>query len=229
MDKTPKAIETEYNGYRFRSKLEARWAVLFDALNIEYEYEPEGFELSDGTRYLPDFYFPRFEMYAEVKPPREGALEELIKPLKCVEEQVFKRIVFLSNIPYDERENGHVWWYPFAYYNNLSRGVSYARVGIDAFIDEDETQGYFLDYVYMCHWKSPCYWAGSFFSKEIKERIKNFPDLLIAINDLDMPYPEEIDGSRFTWCGSHEDENDELMLAYKKARSARFGQKRKVA
>jgi hypothetical protein len=26
-----KAIETQYNGYRFRSRLEARWAVFFDA------------------------------------------------------------------------------------------------------------------------------------------------------------------------------------------------------
>ena len=53
-----KAIETEYNGYRFRSRLEARWAVFFDAAKIKYEYEPEGFELADGTRYLPDFYLP---------------------------------------------------------------------------------------------------------------------------------------------------------------------------
>lgn len=50
-----KAIETRYKGYRFRSRLEARWAVFFDALGIKWEYEPEGFELPDGTRYLPDF------------------------------------------------------------------------------------------------------------------------------------------------------------------------------
>lgn len=61
-----KAIETEYNGYRFRSRLEARWAVFFDAAGIEYEYEPEGFELSCG-RYLPDFYLPWFKCYVEVK------------------------------------------------------------------------------------------------------------------------------------------------------------------
>ena len=36
-----KPIETVYNGYRFRSRLEARWAVFFDAAGIEYEYEPE--------------------------------------------------------------------------------------------------------------------------------------------------------------------------------------------
>lgn len=50
-----KAIETRYKGYRFRSRLEARWAVFFDALKIGWEYEPEGYELKDGTRYLPDF------------------------------------------------------------------------------------------------------------------------------------------------------------------------------
>lgn len=50
-----KPIETYYNGYKFRSRLEARWAVLFDALGIEYEYESEGFEFPNGKRYLPDF------------------------------------------------------------------------------------------------------------------------------------------------------------------------------
>lgn len=50
-----KAIQTEYNGYRFRSRLEARWAVFFDALGVKYEYEPEGFDLGDGLYYLPDF------------------------------------------------------------------------------------------------------------------------------------------------------------------------------
>lgn len=50
-----KPIETIYNGYRFRSRLEARWAIFFDALGIEYEYEPEGFVLTSGKCYLPDF------------------------------------------------------------------------------------------------------------------------------------------------------------------------------
>lgn len=49
-----KAIETRYKGYRFRSRLEARWAVFFDALNISWEYEPEGYKLPSGY-YLPDF------------------------------------------------------------------------------------------------------------------------------------------------------------------------------
>ena len=36
-------IETKYKGCRFRSRLEARWAVFFDALGIKWWYEPEGF------------------------------------------------------------------------------------------------------------------------------------------------------------------------------------------
>ena len=62
-----KAIETEYQGYRFRSRLEARWAVFFDLMHIRYEYEPEGIMLSDGTAYLPDFFLPDFNCYFEVK------------------------------------------------------------------------------------------------------------------------------------------------------------------
>ena len=33
------AIETYYNGYKFRSRLEARWAVFFDALIVEKAYD----------------------------------------------------------------------------------------------------------------------------------------------------------------------------------------------
>lgn len=50
-----KAIDTKYNGYKFRSRLEARWAVFFDQLHVPYLYEPEGFDL-DGVWYLPDFF-----------------------------------------------------------------------------------------------------------------------------------------------------------------------------
>lgn len=62
-----KAIETRYKGYRFRSRLEARWAVFFDALNLEWEYEKEGYDLGDGTYYLPDFWLPELEIWYEVK------------------------------------------------------------------------------------------------------------------------------------------------------------------
>ena len=63
----PAPIPTRYNGYLFRSRLEARWAVFFDALKIEYQYEPEGFQLAAGW-YLPDFFLPQVKLYAEAKP-----------------------------------------------------------------------------------------------------------------------------------------------------------------
>lgn len=50
-----KAIQTEYKGYRFRSRLEARWAVFFDTLGVKWEYEPEGYDLGNGVYYLPDY------------------------------------------------------------------------------------------------------------------------------------------------------------------------------
>lgn len=68
-----KPIETVYNGYRFRSRLEARWAVFFDSLGIEYEYESEGYCNVDGVNYLPDFYLPEFRCLFEVK--RGGLFE----------------------------------------------------------------------------------------------------------------------------------------------------------
>jgi hypothetical protein len=61
-----RAIETEYNGYRFRSRLEARWAIFFRAINLDYEYELEGFQMDD-IRYLPDFYIPSIDRWLEIK------------------------------------------------------------------------------------------------------------------------------------------------------------------
>lgn len=62
-----KPIETYYNGHRFRSRAEARWAVFFDNAGIEWMYEAEGYKLSDGTMYLPDFYLPDPDCFFEVK------------------------------------------------------------------------------------------------------------------------------------------------------------------
>ena len=65
------AIQTTYKGYRFRSRLEARWAVFFDALEIKWQYEPQGYEkemyYDKKIMYLPDFYLPDSKLYIEVK------------------------------------------------------------------------------------------------------------------------------------------------------------------
>jgi hypothetical protein len=60
-------IPTKYNGVNFRSRLEARWAVFFDTLGIQYFYEYEGFQLPSGW-YLPDFWLPEFKKWIEIKP-----------------------------------------------------------------------------------------------------------------------------------------------------------------
>ena len=61
-----KPIETVYKGYRFRSRLEAKWAVFFDSLGIRWIYEPEGLYIN-GIYYLPDFYLPESKQFFEVK------------------------------------------------------------------------------------------------------------------------------------------------------------------
>ena len=62
------ALETRYAGCRFRSRLEARWAVFFDELAIEWHYEPRGYRIpSTGQCYLPDFWLPGLGAFYEVK------------------------------------------------------------------------------------------------------------------------------------------------------------------
>lgn len=67
------AIETWYAGCKFRSRLEARWAVFFDTLGVKWEYEPQGYEVpywnrdDPRRRYLPDFWLPNDQMWTEVK------------------------------------------------------------------------------------------------------------------------------------------------------------------
>lgn len=90
---TIKAIETVYNGYRFRSRLEARWAVFFDTLGVEYEYEPEGFDLGEHGWYLPDFIFPKWNVYVEIKPYSVLKSKEVCKPAVLSENQKMLAVV----------------------------------------------------------------------------------------------------------------------------------------
>lgn len=62
-------IQTEYAGVRFRSRLEAGWAVTFDHYGIRWEYEQELVDLPSSGRYLPDFRLPDLATVMEVKGP----------------------------------------------------------------------------------------------------------------------------------------------------------------
>lgn len=86
-----RAIPTIYRNCRFRSRLEARYAVILDQLGIQWKYEDEGCEIKVGPgvwiRYLPDFTlkFPEEKragrtpstLYLEVK--GQMSLDDAIK------------------------------------------------------------------------------------------------------------------------------------------------------
>lgn len=93
---TIKAIETNYDGYKFRSRLEARWGVFFKNLGIEYLYENEGYELPSGW-YLPDFYLPELDLFVEVK-----GQEPIERERNLISELVTltnKRATFVHQVP----------------------------------------------------------------------------------------------------------------------------------
>lgn len=61
------SLPTVFDGTRFRSRLEARWAVFFRVLNIPARYELQPYRLPSGV-YLPDFWLPSLSLHVEVKP-----------------------------------------------------------------------------------------------------------------------------------------------------------------
>lgn len=95
-----RALETEYNGCRFRSRLEARWAVVFDRLGIRYEYEREGYDLG-GDYYLPDFWLP----CPKVTLPEAGYWVE-IKPVEPTEREVSLMLRLVAATGH----NGYIVW-----------------------------------------------------------------------------------------------------------------------
>ena len=151
-----KAIETEYNGYRFRSRLEARWAVFFDAAKIRYEYEPEGYE-SDGCRYLPDFYLPDFDIYAEVKADRPNVAEDIRKCMNMIKwGGEIKVIVFLGDIPSQDVVNGGYPHFPTLFYRS-DRGVESGWAFFeDTYDDNDKYDGTIISFPSgLCNYPHP--------------------------------------------------------------------------
>jgi len=56
-----------YNGIEFRSKLESKTAQALDNIGIPYVYEPDGYKLSNGLWYRPDFWLPNVQQFIECK------------------------------------------------------------------------------------------------------------------------------------------------------------------
>jgi hypothetical protein len=91
-----KAIETEYKGYKFRSRLEARWAIFFDTAGIPWEYEKEGYELSTGERYLPDFYLPKNDIFVEVKGVKPN--KKYLSMLETFSKEIKKSVLLVIGV-----------------------------------------------------------------------------------------------------------------------------------
>jgi hypothetical protein len=93
-----------YKGIVFQSKLEARWAVVFDALNIRWIYEPETLHCKWGDEdlyYRPDFYLPDISTYVEVKPTDDALRQkaDVIGMMVDWEGPLSRGIMLLGPIP----------------------------------------------------------------------------------------------------------------------------------
>ena len=64
----PGPLEASYSATLFRSRAEARWAVFFDLMGWDWDYEPCHYDLG-SVNYLPDFYLPQTSTWVEVKGP----------------------------------------------------------------------------------------------------------------------------------------------------------------
>lgn len=153
-----KPIPTVYKGYRFRSRLEARWAVFFDVCGVKWEYEPEGYDLGNGISYLPDFVLHDVEtthdnhydnLYVEVK----GDLNLPEKDIKKLE-NFPEPLLLLGPIPdgdsikelmFSIQEVCDISPYPFSFtYVDGDDGYSCLPVGITKQGVLSTKQGLFL-------------------------------------------------------------------------------------
>ena len=115
-----RAIETRYDGYRFRSRIEAKWAVFFKNLGIPYEYEKEGFDLGEAGWYIPDFWMPVQKCWVEIK-GRTPSPVETRKAAALASGTGARVFLFVGDIPYpypNTAEEGASLYDPEGYEDN---------------------------------------------------------------------------------------------------------------
>ena len=97
-------LPTNYKGYTFRSRVEARWSVFFTHLEWEWKYEDQGYALEAGDNYLPDFEIrlPNTdEWYVEVKPDNFDKFDqvEYMDKLQRFTSEAGKNLLILDGNP----------------------------------------------------------------------------------------------------------------------------------
>lgn len=122
-------IPTVYGHVEYRSRTEARWSRFFEVLGLEAHYEAEGYPLPSGW-YLPDWWLPSIEHFAEIKGPEftESEIE------KCVELAIATGfpVLLLPGPPADkcyERcspEGDDVAWDLYRFHGNVEAAVAAA-------------------------------------------------------------------------------------------------------
>lgn len=194
---TIKPIETRAYGCRFRSRLEARWAVFFTAMGLKWEYEPEGFDM-DGTFYLPDF---------RVWTPQSTPIWYEVKPFHVAEDVKFARF---QEALHEQAGNENMAdrslmlsGSPSEFFANH---IPCPRCGV--FLDVKNTDGATKSLVeFLCHdcdWETPC--GGG-----------NPPEP--GIHDYSC-YPQK--GWIVIWQKDYMDLRKRVMQALVASRSARF-------
>lgn len=125
---TIQPIETRYAGCRFRSRLEARWAVFFDTLGVRWEYEPQGFHIGPYPAhetdaglyirerdYLPDFLLVDCGTWVEVKGNGDELDRDLMRaaavelPRMPHKYEAGPRLMVLGSIPSPDASGDWGW------------------------------------------------------------------------------------------------------------------------
>jgi hypothetical protein len=100
-----------YPEITFRSKLEARWSVIFDGLCLPWEFEPVTFDLPSGV-YVPDFrIFPDDDraFWIEVKGQWPNAREfEVASEINLYDD--LPLLIVTGDVP-RQANGGTAWWF----------------------------------------------------------------------------------------------------------------------
>lgn len=188
------AIETQYAGCRFRSRLEARWGVFFDHLGINWQYEPQGYVI-DGRPYLPDFLLTDCGTWVEVK-GAEAELDHALMlaaagqlPEMGVAREAGPRLLILGPIP-EPPQAGDLGW--------IGLDV------IDGYWDDDPDERIVVD-----RW-----WGFGLYHKNLRPWV---------LCNTSRATPVDYPGDRWLEpTGDCDDVPPKLASAYRAARSARF-------
>lgn len=123
------AIPTSYDGHKFRSRLEARWALFFNLIGIPWEYEREAFSLvvnDKPTGYTPDFWLPAQQTWFEVK-PEAGSFDEDGLTLILKKSFAFARQSQSLHVAFGAPRDGWIWRCEVDRPNDEDCLVSWAR------------------------------------------------------------------------------------------------------